>query len=413
MPDPSLSDLAPLQVLLAERPAFAARAALALTLTALGAGVSWAALTRVHLVVAAPARVRPASGAVRGFLDDVGLRAVAPFGGRIAALLIRDGQRVASGDGLFRLDTEALDARVARAEAALHSLAQELALVRRTEAQTRRLAEATAARLDADIAAAGVEHRRATAERTAALQAADITARESLAELTRAQALVRSGGASQADLERATARAERARVDQRRAVTAAPADRSASLAHQRDESTRQAELELTRLAARGLALEREIAAHAHDRDEALRDRERATVRAAVAGVAAVAQGAAEGAVVTAGAPVVTLTPGAGLRVDAAVPVSEIEAVRVGAAVRVVVSGRELGPRHVARGRVRYVASDSESLGATGAHVYLVSVEVTADPRLRVGMMGTAEIHVGRRSVLSLLSDRIRHTARFE
>ena len=71
---------------------------------------------------------------------------------------------------------------------------------------------------------------------------------------------------------------------------------------------------------------------------------------------------------------------------------------------------------VVRGRVRYVSPDSEVVtppGAAAAHAYLASLEVEEGHPLRVGMMGQVEVVVGRRTILRLLSERVRYGIRWE
>ncbi len=415
-PMPALRDLSPLQSMLTARPATAIRGLAVITALLVAAALAWSACTDALLIVPGQARVRPLAGPVRGFLDGSGLAAVAPHTGRIATIAVHDGQRVDAGAELFRLDTDLLDERIARADAELDGLAQELAALDRTAQLTAALRDAADARLGAERAVASHDRRRGVVELTAARGLAEIALAEARAEEARLAHAVEAGAAPAIELDRARATRARAAEEAARARAVATGDRRAVIERQRDEAGRQTELELARLATRRISNRRERRSRELERDAARRDRARAVVRAEVAGVVAMVGIAAPGAVVQAGEPVVTLTPDTGLRIDAAIPAREIARVAVGMPARVILDGRELGPRQIVHGRISYVGADSEVValgGGSRGHVYLVSIEIADQPGLRAGMTGRTEIELGRQSVLSLAFARIRHAVALE
>ena len=154
--------------------------------------------------IAAPGRVEPISEE---------LEVAAEVSGRVAMLLVEEGDRVAAGAVIARLESADYEARAATARAALAiAEAEELRLVNGARAEERREARAAAAQADAALTQAVREHERR-------LRARDVIARE---ELDRAASDVELARARQAEAwERARLVDAPARADERARARAA------------------------------------------------------------------------------------------------------------------------------------------------------------------------------------------------
>lgn len=163
-----------------------------------GGHVTGTAVNGPPVRIAAPGRVEPISEE---------LEVAAEVSGRIAALLVEEGDGVEAGAVIARLESADHEARLASAKAALEvAQAEELRLVNGARTEERREARAAAEQADAALAQAVREHQRR-------VRAADVIPRE---ELDRAASDVDLARARQAEAwERARLVDAPARSDER------------------------------------------------------------------------------------------------------------------------------------------------------------------------------------------------------
>ena len=120
---------------------------------------------------------------VSGHVEATEVRVAAEVGGRILELLVTEGDRVAAGDVVVRLDTRDVELDIARAEAERAAADAELRLLQAgARAEDVRQAEAQVGALEAEIAAIDAELVAAEADRVrfAQLVAAEAGARKAL-----------------------------------------------------------------------------------------------------------------------------------------------------------------------------------------------------------------------------------------
>ncbi|MFO1060554.1 MAG: HlyD family secretion protein [Dongiaceae bacterium] len=290
--------------------------------------------------------------------------------GIVAAVAVRDNQRVAPGDVLFRLDEEPFRLALARAEAELNQVAD-------------------------DVAAQRAAYRQKQEE----IRLADSTIAFAEREFQRQAELVKRSVVSQAQYDRAQHDLDAAR-QQRAALAQALAGLAASLGGGPDTSVEQNPHWLAARAAR---------------DRAARDLRQAVVRAPIAGITANVAQLQPGEYLQAGQAAFSLVSADHLWVDANPKETELTWVKAGDPATITVDSY---PGRVWRG---HVASLSPASGAefallpaqntTGNWVKVVQripVRVEIEPQpdappLRAGMSVTGDIDTGRsRSLAGLL-----------
>jgi len=404
----------------ARGPAGALIIAIAGLVTAL---VAWMAWATVEEVVRAQGRVEPT-----GQVKLVGH----PHGGMVAELLVKDGAAVAAGAPLLRLDAAVLDAERAETTARLQLTAA---------AAARLTAEARGVPLPLDPALAAARPDLASAQaRLAAARAAALDARRT----TLAQAADRARG------ELLAARAERARVQSGQGHVEAqltamrelaerglyPRLRLAAaekqLADVRGERQKAeagiatAEAALAEATARLLGLDqdwrRDVLAELADAQaelERLTERLAGTtarldvleVRAPVAGTVVDLAVTGPGQAVPANETLLRLVPtGAALTVAAAVRNEDIGRIHPGMAATVKVLAFDWMRFGALTGTVTRIAPDATKDPTTQELRYLVAVTPSAaalgEHALAPGMLVDVELHVGERTILSYLTERI-------
>ncbi len=391
------------------------------------AGLAWSGWARVEQIVQATGQVEP----------EAQLQVVNHArGGRVAEILVREGDRVTAGAAVLRLDpdldrsalaelegrlrTERL--RVARLEAELGGtalapleavtmarpdlVAESAALLgaRRT-ALERRLAQlaSTERRRTMEIAQQQAQIRRL--ETTLALLKEEATAVETLAQKGLAPRL------QQVTVRRRVADAAGELAVARRAADAAAAARDeAAAARARLVADHESELRLELAGARAEAanLEQALARQT----KLVADLE---VRAPVSGIVKDVALSSAGQSFAAYAPLVTLVPTEGpLVVEAKVPERDIGRLHPGQKAVVKVAAYDYLRFGALDGEIRRIAADASTEERTGDVTYSVLVVTDrasltrggTDYPLVPGMLVDVELVVGERSVLSFLTDRI-------
>lgn len=395
----------------------------ALVATALG----WTAWARVEELVLATGRVEP-SGKVK-LVNH-------PRGGRVAELFVRNGERVAAGAPLLRLDglgeeglyaellgrwqVKAVEAARLYAEANGTELAVDPELARQRPdllAAEARLKESRAAALEARRAAA------AKAVQTRANEVKSVAAEQgriknSLVllrqQLDAVNELTDRGlypRLKQVQVERQVAEAEGERAKAEAALAAARtalAEAEARAAALEQEARSEVLAELQRATAERDRLYEQIVSQVGLLDSML-------VTAPVSGIVQDLAVTGPGQAIGANEPILRLVPeGEGLVVEARVANEDIGKVRPGLAARVKVRTFDFLRHGTLDGRVIEVAADASPDPAGGAPSYVVRVvtdrqQLGSRPGelpLGSGMLVDVELKVGERTILSYLTDRL-------
>jgi HlyD family secretion protein/adhesin transport system membrane fusion protein len=374
----------------------------------------WAAITRLPEVALAPGEV-------------VTTLAAAPVqhleGGIVEAVLVAEGEAVAAGQGLLRLNDAAAQAELGQMSARLGSLRLQAARLEAIAAGRLPLADVLAdlagpQRLALDARLAAQADRRATAAQQAAQRRAEIaTLAGQMAALDRQLPLLRDELATRQGLSREglttrvavleaqrsllTAEAERERLaGQSAAARSALAEAEARAAELLSAPVDEARAEAARVAAEAAEVEAQI--------------RRAEDRVARTLITAPGEGVVRGLVVT--RPGAVLAPGAmvaeilpreaTLSVDARAEPRDIGFLRLGQEVRLKVAAYDFARFGTVPGRVERISAgvfqDANRLPYHRVRVALTQEHVGDDPNfapLAAGMTVQAEITTGRKSVL--------------
>lgn len=340
-------------------------------------------LISVDVSVSAPGIVRPAT-------ERVELRL--PLGGRVAAVLAHDNERVSAGQPLLELATPDLDERLARNAALQREKQAVVALL-----NTLSTASADPATLQLSDAAGAVDSLagvRALRQDAAQLRVQWETNRIGVAkagtELARATALAEKGIATQRELDDARYALERVQAEGRLLVEQARTRWQA----RREEET----LTLANFVSEAKRLEAE--------------RAQAVVRAPVAGTVQGLVGLSPGAHLSAGTVAGAISPDDRLLVEALVSTRDIGLVRVGQPVRMQIDAFPYTQWGLLDGRVVALAADASSAANAGTPpVFKVTIEPARDHlKLANGAVGTlgkgmtvsARFVTARRTLLQIL-----------
>lgn len=393
-----LADCAEFNQSLHASPPRLAHAAVALATAVLVAGVVWAALTPVSLVVEASGRVRPAAAtqAVK-----------ARFAGRVVAVHFAEGLAVRKGQVLARLDTDRLDIEIRKRRQVIAAGEDELARSQGLLAALARQAVAERETIREKLAQAQAGLERAQRLQEVDVRQAELGLRQAQRDLVRAQAMASRLAAAPADLEKARAQTDEAEAQLARARL--PVDGGMVLVLGKEllqvEETyalRRQEQEQKRRARQD-----EVEAARRDLDQLLWEHEQASIRAPLDGV--VTTGALrEGVLLEAGGPVAELAPQGALICEIQVPSDDRGLLKLGLPARVKLDAYDHHRYGTAAGTVVFIAPDSAV--AKGRSTYLVRVALHGDAvgrgrhrgRIKLGMAGRCEVITGRESLLRLL-----------
>jgi adhesin transport system membrane fusion protein len=402
--------------------------ALVLAITALlGAALAWAAWAEVEEVVTATGRVEPA-GKVK-LVNH-------PRGGRVAELFVRNGDRVAAGAPLLRLEepseqgtyaellgrwqVKAIEAARLRAEAEGGPIVVDPQLARErpdlVEGQERLKAARAAALAARREAAQKAVQTRANEVKGAAAEQARI--KNSLVllrqQLEAVNELAERGlypKLKQVEVERQVAAAEGERAKAEAALAAARtalAEAEARLAALEQEARSEILDELQRTTAERDRLYEQVVAQVGLLDTLL-------VTAPVAGIVQDLAVTGPGQSIGANEPILRLVPeGEGLVVEARVANEDIGKVRPGLDAVVKVRTFDFLRYGTLEGKVVKVAADASPDPRGGPASYLVTVATArqelgrrpGELALGSGMLVDVELKVGERTILSYLTDRL-------
>ena len=418
----------------AERPPLPARLLLWAIVGFVIAFLIWASLARIDTVTRGQGRVVP----------SLSLQKVAHLeGGIVTEILARDGQRVAKGDVLVRLDPTAAAAELGRSAAARDASAARLARLAAEArgrpggyeaglaagapdqvAAERALAAQRRAELEAQLAVARA--RLAAAERGAVEARAGVAASEeaerlAAAELAIIQPLAEKGIEPQAALLRARSALEQARA--RTAAARAAAGRAQAGVREASHALRATTEAFRAQAAGQLAETRAQVAATGELLPALADRlARTEVRAPVAGTVQRVLVSTVGGVVRPGEPLVEIVPADDrLVIEARVAPSDIAFVHPGQRVTIRLTAYDFALYGALAGEVERISPDAVLDEARRETFYIVRVatrDMLRDSRgtvlpIQPGMVAEVDILGRPRTVLSYLLtpiERVRDTA---
>lgn len=390
-----------------------------------GCLIGWMAWAQVEQVVRAEGQVEPKG---RAKLINH------PSGGKIAEILVEEGEHVAAGAVLVRFDPEIRKAEradlQARSAAATASVARlEAEAEGREPAFPSLLAEADPALVEDELrlsrarADAAANEKRALEDRIRAKTADTRAAAAEIARLRNSLSLQNQ----QLDAVRELAGRDLYPRMKLVAVEQQVADLAGELAKAEQYLlTARAELEESRTRSASVDTERrssvltELASVRAERDRLMRllagqDAllRGLTVTAPVAGYVQDIQVSAAGQSVAANQPIMKLVPSdQGLVIAARVQNDDIGHLREGMAARVKVHAFDFVRFGALEGQLQSIASDARRDQPDAVPVYAVTVvtdEVAGGggPRIQPGMLVDVEIAVGKRTVLGYLTDRLR------
>jgi HlyD family type I secretion membrane fusion protein len=428
------ADFLPEAQTLAERePAPMARAVIYAVAGAFAALLLWAGLSEVEQVASAPAVVRPA-----GKVKTVNH----PDGGRVARIHVVEGERVAAGDVLFSLDTGTVREEVAKLANEFAALSAEVARLTAEAAE-----DGGALRFDAALAASRpdlvanerslFESRRATlaSRRAAADQLIEQRSREgaalaarrtqldgSLVILAEQEAAISqlAGKGYFPKLRHLSVKRQISELEGQIAETAHSARAAAAALAEARDRRRSVDAEWRSAVLDRLGAARREAAQAKGR--LAQEQGRLDGRTVVAPVAGRVQNlavAAAGQSVSANETLLHIVPdGERLVVEARVANEDIGYIRAGQRATVKVRTFDFIRYGTLDGVVDEVAADAVEDQRTGAMAFPVTIRTERDwleeggrrHPIAAGMQVEVDLHIGERSLLSYLTDRMSRTA---
>ena len=390
----------------------------------------WAGVAEVDQVVTAQGIVRPA-----GDIKIINH----PHGGRVARIDVAEGDRVDAGQYLFALDAKIIGEEIAKRAQEWHSFSAEVSRLEAEVAGKEPLfdAEVFAARPDLVL----TQRQQFQTRRRAREARRD--------EAARTVDRLRSERDAAVSRERRVARSREILSEQRRSISELAEKgfypRLKYLSIEREANEMDGQHEAARTTVRGTAsslaeAEARLAKIGEEwRSDVLtrltaarRERDRArsallqqssrqhdlVVRAPIAGIIQHLTVTAPGQSVSANTPLMSIVPvGVELLVEAMVSNADIGHVTAEQKSSVKVTAFDFLRYGILDGRVERIAADSTQNPRTLQHGYTVTIRTDrayltdGDARMQVhpGMEAQVELHIGKRSILSYLTDRLRRT----
>jgi multidrug resistance efflux pump len=380
-----LRDVDEFRLTLAARPPAIVHGTALLLILLIAGAIAWASLSDANVVVRGIARVRPADAPLKGFDDPSNEQIYAEVSGRVIAIDVKEGQHVAAGDTLVRLDTARIDNEIARLRSAIDAGDAEVAAIDRMVALLDAQHDAARRRGEAEVQRSvhGVHRSRERAVSDRRL--AQVELDEATKELARARELVEQQAGPAADVAAARARVDRAK--ERLSATRIGVDdgepevlRRGIDQAERDHDVRVADLARQRAAKHGEAL----AARKQLANLEL-DRQHATLCAHRTGVVTLG-GLAVGDLIAAGRLPLAITEEGHLRVDAAIGTADVASLRIGMPVRIKLDALDFQRYGTADGVITHIGADATVASGVRAY-YLISVALDRDALVRGDLRG--------------------------
>jgi multidrug efflux pump subunit AcrA (membrane-fusion protein) len=409
-----LADCTEFRQLVDSRPPRLAHGAVILLAGLIGAALTWAALTRADLVVRASGRIRPVNSPKKVFNPSYGEVLSASAGGRARAVFVHEGDQVRQGDVLIELDAERLDNELGRVRRKIEVAREELRQLQGVQQIAGRLADATRAKIEAEIAQAAEEIRLAKDRQAADVQLLERQLQDGQAEEASLRKLVATGAAAHLDLVKVSGQVAeyRAKLSKARLpVDTGPVEvlkRNLAVA-EKDSAVKREELAMKRSLKEG-----EIAAAGTELANLELERKQATLRAPADGVVVFGD-VKVGDILEAGKAVVGIAEEKGFRFEAGVSSEDVAHLRVGMPARIKLDAYDYQQYGSLAGTVCFIAPDSTATQADRPPLYTVRIEVKEKEigrgelrgPVKLGMVGQVEIVTGQESLLSLLLKHVR------
>jgi HlyD family type I secretion membrane fusion protein len=409
-----LADCTEFRQLVSRRPSRIAHGAVVLLAGLVGAALAWAALTHADLVVRAPGRIRPVTSPKTVFNSSYGEVLSASAGGRVRAVHVHEGDLVRQGDLLIELDAERLDNEIGRARRKIEVAREELRQLEGVGRIADRLADATRAKIEAEIAQAAEEIRQARDRQSTDVQLLERQLQDSQAEEASLRKLVATGAAAPLELVKVSGQVAEYRAKLAKAklpVDTGPVEvlRRNQVVAEKDSAVRREELAMKR----GLK-EGELAAAGTELANLELERKQATLRAPADGVVVFGD-VKVGDILQAGKAVVGIAEQKGFRFEAGVSSEDVAHLRAGMPARIKLDAYDYQQYGTLAGEVCFIAPDSVAAREDLPPLYTVRIEVKGDEigrgalrgPVKLGMVGQVEIVTGRESLLSLLLKHVR------
>lgn len=417
----SLAECATLARVIPERPAAAVTGTVVLLAAFLVAAVAWAAIGEADLVVRAPARVRARSAPRLSFTASSGEQVAAGAGGRIANVLVVEGQAVKRGDPLAVLDQAQLRNDHVRLTAAVTSARDGRDAAERMHSLARDQFTAAQAARQAELAQVSREESRSWQRTSADVALARTELEAARRERERTAALVGDGAASRSQLDQATQRVREAESRLAAAHVGGGTGRAEVLRRQIELAERDFAVHQEELAQRASAQTAELAAAERTLANLEVELDKATLRAGLDGVVS-SVAVRAGDVVQPSQVAFAISPSDGVRVDAAIPAADVGHIRTGMRVRIRLDAFDWQRYGTLEGVIAQIGSDADSIPTGGGQVpiYVVRIDLDSDTigrgdlrgHLKLGMTGMVEVVTERRHLLPLLVGKLRQALSF-
>jgi len=411
-----LADCTEFRQALEARPPAIVHGAAFLLISLVGVALAWSALTRADLVVRASGRVRPIASPVKVFPAVRGEVLTGSTAGRVATVHFREGDRVARGALLIRLETGRLDNDIAKQRLSIGAGDEELARLVQLEQLARQQFDVARAKAEAELAQARNEARRVHEQHDAEIRLAEVALRAAEAEEAPLRRLVDRGAAAPAEAIKASAEARTARVGLAKAQIPLEEGRLVVLQHAVEGVRRDHALKLAELTLKRHAKQAEVEAARTELANLKLELHHATIWAPIDGI--VTKGDVQvGDILEPGKPMMEIAPQAGFRFEAVVPNEEVGRLQVGMPGRIKIDAFDYQRYGTLDGAVSFISPDSGLTEGQEAAIYTVKIAVRGDEvgrgehrgRIKLGMNGRVEIVTGQESLLLLLLKRIRQS----
>lgn len=406
------------QALRSRPPALAHGAAL-LIMGLVVLAVAWAALVQANIVVSAAGRVRPVEQPLLVFTQWGTY-----LDGRVAAVLVKEGDRVATGQVMFRLDTARLDNEIAQLERRMAGIEEQREKLERLDRLTVEQFQAAEAKANAELTQVAGELEIAGRRRDSLIRERTAECDVATDHLDRTRKLRVARVVAEEEFVRAEATQRQAEEGLRQASLPLETGRLVVL-------TKALESVKTECATRRAELDSRRAANHAERDtlagqlENLSlERERSVVRSPIDGIV-VGGIARAGDILPLGKPAFEVAPEEGFRFEATVASEDVGQLKVGMPVKLRFDAYDYRTYGTLDGEVCFLSPDSAPAntdGETSKDVrYVVRVDLKGSElgrnslrgEVKLGLGGVAEVIVDRASILEIILKKMQGTISFQ
>lgn len=409
-----LADCSTFRQTLLARPPRLVHATALLLVALLGTAGTWSALTSADLVVRARGRVRPLHSPQK--VANSARAVSASTGGRVEQVYVHEGDVVAAGDLLIRLETRHLDNDIAKERQTIQAAERELRDLADLERLTGELHEAALAKTAAELAQAREQLTQAEKRRELDIHLAKLKWSVALEEHNRQIRLSQDNATSAADMLQSRARLAEAKDNLARAELPVSVQQVRIAERSLYQVKSDFQVKLQELALRKRLKQGDLAAARIQLANRELERQHAEMRAPIAGV--ITRGDIKvGELLEPGKPALEIAQQSGFVFEAAVASEDVGQLRVGLPVRIKLDAIDFQRFGSAAGTVSFISPDSSPAEGLPQPIYTVKIALESEyvglgearARIKLGMAGQADIVTESESLLELLLKRIRQT----